>query len=306
MRPVEFESVGWPRCAVVIRTLNEARYLGALLDMIGRQSYPPACREVVVVDSGSSDETVAMAERAGCRIVFIDRENFSFGRSLNLGCDAAERADILVFVSGHCVPVSTQWLTELIRPFRQAAVAVTYGRQVGGPATKFSEHMLFEKYFPAKDGGDHQVAYFCNNANAAFRREAWASHRFDETLTGLEDMHLAQRCVAQGGLVVYAPGAAVFHYHHEKWPQVKRRYEREAVALQTIMPEVQVHAIDAMRYFLAGVWGDWRRAAAQACLLRNFVPIVAFRFCQYYGAWRGNHVHRKLSRRQKDRYFYPN
>ena len=294
-----------PNCSIVIRTLSEARYLGAALEAVAAQDYPAPCREVVVVDSGSTDATLQIAQKYGCRIVHIRREDFSFGRSLNVGCDAAQ-GDFLVFISGHCVPTDSSWLWNLLLPFRDEQVAITYGRQQGGPETKFSEHCLFEKYFPAAGDGGHQAPFFCNNANSAFRRTAWAGLRFDETLTGLEDMHLARRLWDGGARVAYVPGASVYHYHHETWRQVRRRYEREALALQKIMPEIAVHWHDALRYFLAGVLGDASRALAQKRLMSCFAEIVAFRYCQYEGAWRGNHQQRQLSRREKEKYFYPN
>lgn len=294
-----------PACSIVIRTLNEGRYLDRVLSAVARQNYPAPCREVVVVDSGSNDSTLDIASRHGCRVVRIAREEFSFGRSLNLGCDAA-RGEYLVFISGHCVPTDDEWLWRLLLPFRDADVAVTYGRQIGGPETRFSEHCLFEKYFPAAAADVHQAPFFCNNANAAFRRSAWAPHRFDETLTGLEDMHLARRLFEEGRRVVYAPAAVVHHFHHETWPQVRRRYEREAIALRRILPEIHVHWHDALRYFAAGVLGDSAKALAGREFWRHAAGIVAFRFCQYHGAWRGNHAHRALSRRKKEKYFYPN
>lgn len=293
-----------PACSIVIRTLNEDRYLDAALRAVAEQDYPAPCREVVVVDSGSTDDTLAIAERHGCRIVHIRREDFSFGRSLNVGCDAA-KGDFLVFISGHCVPTDPRWLWNLLLPFRHDNVAVTYGRQQGGPETKFSEHALFEKYFPAQGAGEHQAPFFCNNANAAVRRSAWTQVRFDETLTGLEDMHLARKLCEQGLSVAYAPQASVYHYHHETWRQVRRRYEREAIALQRIMPEIHVHWHDALRYFAAAVLGDCGRALARRTLLRNLPEILAFRYCQYSGAWKGNQNHRTLSRREKEKYFYP-
>jgi len=294
-----------PFVSIIIRTLNEGRYLDDVLKTIHDQRYPVTLLEVLIVDSGSTDDTLAIAERHGCKILNILREDFSFGRSLNLGCDAA-RGEILVFISGHCVPVDGNWLSSLVAPFRDSYLAITYGRQMGGPETKFSEQALFEKYFPAESDGGHQAPFFCNNANAALRKSVWAAIRFDESLTGLEDMHLAKRSISQGGKVSYIPTACVYHYHHEKWRQVKRRYEREAIALQAIMPEVHFVTLDAIRYFVAGVLGDWGKALKQRILLKHACPIIAFRFCQYYGAWRGNHIHRKLSKHQKERYFYPN
>ncbi len=292
-------------CSIVVRTLNEGKHLGSLAEGIRNQEYPQELIDLIMVDSGSTDNTLSIAENAGARILHLKRSEFSFGRSLNVGCDAAT-GEILVFVSGHCVPTNKEWLKRLINAFTEPSVSIAYGRQIGGPETRFSEHAIFGKYFPACAQNHHQSPFFCNNANLALRRECWAAYRFDESLTGLEDMHLARQLYQKKKHIIYVPEACVYHYHNESWRQVKRRYEREAIALREIMPEVHIHWHDAVRYFAAGVLGDWSRALQQNIFLKSAAEVVAFRFCQFYGAWRGNHAHRNLSRQQKDRYFFPN
>src|SRR3546814_9382361 len=89
--------------SIVIRTLNEARYLGELLEGIASQETQGLDVETVLIDSGSTDDTLAIAEKHGCVITHITREEFSFGRSLNLGCEAAQ-GEVLILISGHCVP----------------------------------------------------------------------------------------------------------------------------------------------------------------------------------------------------------
>ncbi len=289
--------------SIVIRTYNEARYLPELIESIQKQTVPSDLREIVLVDSGSTDGTLEIAEKYKCRIVHIKQSEFSFGRSLNLGC-AAARGEYLIFISGHCIPTANDWLEKLIKPLKENKSAITYGRQEGGAGSKFSETQLFAKYFPAADLPPPSP-FFCNNANAAMLREVWEKNPFDEALTGLEDMHLAKQIVEKGGKVRYVHDSSVYHYHHESWRKVKRRYEREAIALQKIMPEVHVHTSDAVRYFISGVLGDWSKAISQNCFLKCAWEIFAFRFCQYYGAWRGNHIHRQLSKAAKERYFYP-
>lgn len=290
-------------CSIIIRTLNEGRYLGQLLEGIRAQEYSQSEIEIIVVDSGSTDDTLAIAEKGGCRILHLKRSEFSFGRSLNIGCDAAN-GKYLVFISGHCVPVDKHWLSNLLQPFSDPNTAISFGRQVGGAETRFSEHSLFAKYFP-EHPEHNQPPFFCNNANLALRSECWKEHRFDESLTGLEDMYIAKQLWQQKRKIVYAPSASVYHYHHESWGQVRRRYERESLALREIMPEVHVQWHDAVRYFSAGVLSDLSDALQQRVFLSKAFQIVAFRFCQFYGAWRGNHLHRNLSRQRKERYFYP-
>lgn len=292
-----------PLASVIVRTFNEARHLPRALAQLTAQIVPspdPAL-ELIVVDSGSTDGTPEIARRAGARVLTISREEFTFGRSLNLGCESA-RGEFLVFISGHCIPLASTWLEELLSPFQNPAVGLVYGRQVGGSSTKFSEARVFAKYYPPD--APSQSSSFCNNANAALRRSLWRRFRFEEDLTGLEDLAMGKKLAHAGFTVSYASLAVVQHLHEESWPQVHRRYEREAIALQAIQPNLQFHARDAVLCFTSAVWSDLR-AAFRARSLGALPGILAYRWNQFHGAWCGHRVHRKLSQREKLRYFYP-
>lgn len=289
--------------SIIVRTLNEARHLGELLMAIEEQDCPGFRPEVIVVDSGSTDGTLAIAHRHGCRVYNIDRSEFSFGRSLNQGCSRAQ-GDILIIISGHCIPTDVHWLSRLCAPISDGRADYVYGGQVGGSGSRWSERRIFAKYFPnlsrVPTGG-----YYCNNANSAIARDVWEKYGFDEDLTGLEDMELAQRLVRDGGRVGYVADAQVVHLHSETWRVVRRRFEREAIALQRIMPQVHVGALDMARYFMTSVIKDMGVALAQGELFRNCVEIVAYRWNQYLGTYLGNRELRKLSHAEKEKYFYP-
>ncbi|TRO95892.1 glycosyltransferase family 2 protein [Glycocaulis profundi] len=290
--------------SIVIRTYNEAKWLPEALRGVQAQELGDLKAEVVLVDSGSTDDTREIARAHGCRIVEIAKSDFTFGRSLNYGCDAALGRN-LVFISGHCIPDSPRWLANLIRPLDEGLCVYSYGRQYGRPdVTKFSEEMLFRKYFPEASALP-QDGFFCNNANAALPKAVWSEHPFDEEVTGLEDMVLAKRLVEQDMKIGYVADAPVIHLHEETWSKVKIRYEREAVALQDIMPEVHLRFRDLVRYTAAGVFHDWSEALSRKTFWREAGGIVMFRAMQYWGAYQGNNNHRRLSQSRKDRYFYP-
>ena len=291
------------KISVVIRTYNEQRYLRELLQGIEDQVRDGHEIETVLVDSGSTDDTLRIAGQFNVRIVHIAKADFSFGRSLNLGCEAAS-GDALVFISGHCIPTGKRWVADLVAPLGRDKIAYSYGGQLGGDASYFSECQIFGKYFPTKDKLP-QAGFYVNNANAALLRSVWQEERFDEELTGLEDMHLAKRLLAKGYLVGYVAKAAVFHLHNETWSQVRRRFEREAIALQYIMPEVHLARWDVFRYFFSAVFLDLGAAFRQGVLLKHMTSVLAYRFNQFMGSFRGNHFHRQLSRAVKEAYFYP-
>lgn len=288
--------------SIIIRTLNEERYLGELLQAIDSQIHSDFDIEVVLVDSGSTDETLPIATSFGCRITHISKNDFSFGRSLNLGCSFA-KGDRLVFISGHCIPCQSDWLSRLVAPLNEQCDYV-YGRHVERDTTKFSEKQHFAKYFPAESRLP-QVGFFCNNANAAIKREVWEKYRFNEELTGCEDMYLARQIVENGGSIGYCAEAPVYHIHNETWRALLLRFEREAVALQKIIPEVQVNFLDMIKFIAVGIIKDFRAALGYGVFWSEAKSIVIFRTLQYFGAYRGNHIQRQLSQATKMKYFYP-
>ncbi|MFV7639062.1 glycosyltransferase [Shewanella algae] len=292
-----------PLASVVIRTLNEERYLTELLTEISRQNCNLVDLEIVLIDSGSTDRTLSIAESFGARITHIKKSEFTFGRSLNKGCEFA-KGDYFIFVSGHCIPASVDWIDELCKPFVDKVAEYSYGRQIGRDSTKFSEQCHFNKWFP-EYSKIPQEGYFCNNANAAVTRETWLKYGFCERLTGLEDMHLAKRLVEDGGKVAYVATAPVYHIHDETWAQVKTRYEREAYALKEIMPDVHFSFGDFIRYYISGVMSDCGAAIRNRAFLANVKDIFLFRFNHYWGTYVGNHEVRKLSKKKKMDYFYP-
>ncbi len=290
--------------SVVVRALNEEKWLGQALAACKSQTLAEGRQiELILVDSGSTDATVPIAREHGARIVHIRKEDFTFGRSLNVGCEAA-RGEILVFMSAHCIPMTDAWLERLIRPIEDGLCDYTYGRQAGHAASRFSERQVFAHYF-GETSRLPQQGFFCNNANSAIRADVWRRHRFDEAVTGLEDMVLAKTLAAAGGRIGYVAEAPVAHIHEESLKQTLRRYYREALTMRVIMPEVHFHIWDMASCFLAGVIHDARAAMREKVFWKEAGGIIGYRFSQYWGTYRGHNEHRVLSQAQKISYYYP-
>lgn len=290
--------------SVIIRTFNEEKYLEELLTSIKLQNTHGLKVEIVLVDSGSTDRTLEIAQRNGCHVEKIEKNKFSFGGSLNRGCRAAA-GDFLAIISGHCIPKDENWLFELCQPLIEEQAHYTYGRQLGGAKNHFSEQQIFRKNFPNQSQVPQEEGFFCNNANSAIRKDVWMNQKFDEDLTGLEDMEMAQRIVATGGKIAYVATAQVYHHHQESWSQIRRRFKREALALRKIMPQVQVSLWDTLRYIILSCFGDWRSKSETNHSSKKLSKIILYRWNQYIGTWLGNHDHRKITKMEKEKYFYP-
>jgi glycosyltransferase involved in cell wall biosynthesis len=290
-----------PKISIVVRALNEGAHIGRLLEGVGHQSFRDY--EVILVDSGSNDDTAAIARRHGARVVKIRPEEFSFGRALNFGC-AAATGEVLVFASAHVYPTHDDWLERLVAPFADPKVGLVYGGQRGNETTRFSERRIFETWFPARAEADHEHP-FCNNANCAIRRELWTQTPYDESLTGLEDLDWARKITERGYKNVYDPLASVIHVHEETPRKVFNRYRREAIALKRIYPDTHMSMAGFVYLLIRNILADAAAAAREGKLLRYFPEIVWFRACQFSGAWVGYREKNASVEKLRRRFYYP-
>lgn len=298
-----------PRASIIVRALNEGKYLGPLFEALQRQK--DQSFEIILVDSGSSDGSVQIGESHGVRVEHIRPEDFTFGRSLNYGCRAA-KGEFLVMLSAHTLPMHDDWLGNLLAPFDDARIKVCYGKQRGGEQNKFSECCLMQSWFPEEDL-EPQEDYFCNNANCAVRRTDWERRPYDESLTGLEDLAWAKEAVKEGGLVAYVASAGIYHIHEETWEKVRKRYYREALAFQDIEPEAYFGFADLLRYSVLNIASDLRTAFGQGSF-RTVPEIFLFRLNQSRGTYRA-YVEREARKarevpddklmRLRDRFYHP-
>jgi rhamnosyltransferase len=287
--------------SLVIRALNEDQHIGRLLAGIERQTIKPD--EVILVDSGSTDATVDIASHFGCQVVHITPEDFSFGRSLNLGMHAAS-GDIVVIPSAHVYPLRNNWIEALISPFESPSVGLSYGRQVGEDRTKYSEHRILANWFPP-ESNLNQRHPFCNNANAAVRKSVWEEHRYDEFLTGLEDIDFANRIQKQGWQLSYVAEAEVVHVHEESWSQIRNRYRREAIAHRAIFQDQAMTIFETVRLVVANIRNDWKSARDDRMLLTHVQDIVLFRVNQFLGTFKGFRHTGPPSSDLKRLFYYP-
>lgn len=289
------------RVSAVIRAYNEGKHIGRLLKGFEQQTVK--LDEIILVDSGSTDDTVAIAEEAGCTVVHIAKSEFSFGRALNRGCATAS-GDILLFASAHVYPVYNTYVEQIVSAFDRGGVALAYGRQVGDERTKFSESRVMLKWFPHQNIWD-QGHPFSNNANAAVLSSVWQQLRYDETLTGLEDLDFAKRALDKGFKIAYVADAPVVHVHDETWSLIRNRYRREAMAYARIVEGSKMTLPRAMGLAVSNIAGDYREAVRANRVRNNVLSIPLFRFAQFIGAWEGFRAPNDMSGQLLQRFYYP-
>jgi cellulose synthase/poly-beta-1,6-N-acetylglucosamine synthase-like glycosyltransferase len=233
----------------------------------------------------------------------MDPGEFTFGRSLNKGCAHAE-GELIVIASAHVYPVYPDWLEKLLAPFEGPDVALVYGKQRGSKASHFSELQIFASWFP-EESSLQQKHPFCNNANAAIRRSLWEQRPYDETLPGLEDLDWATWALSQGHRIAYSAEAEVVHIHEESFAQIYNRYRREAMGLKQIHPQEFFHLYDLLRLYLSNVISDLWHALGAGRIRKDFFDVLAFRWMQFWGTYRGFRQAGPLTGELKRAFYYP-
>ena len=287
-------------CSIVIRAYNEEKYIGRLLEGIHQQMVKDV--EIILVDSGLTDGTVSIAEAFGVHLVRIPSAEFTFGRSLNFGVQAATR-EFIVIASAHVYPVYPDWIESLLRPFEDAHVALTYGKQRGPATAKYSEQQVYHQWYPDFSKPDQPIT-FCNNANAAIRKSFWEKNKYDETLTGLEDVAWGKWAKEQGYKIAYVAEAEIIHIHNETPHGVYNRYRREAMALRKIYPEANFNLYDFFRLTITNIVSDMWHAARERVLLKNLTSIFWFRFMQFFGTYVGHRETSLVTPQLRETFYY--
>jgi len=231
------------KISIIIRTKNEARTLPRVLQGIKDQVFNEEV-EVIVVDSGSSDNTLAYARDAGCSTVLLPEGDFSFGRSINEGVKNAQ-GDFIVLLSGHTVPADNNWLSELINGFTltghaDQTIAAAFGRQIPIKGYDPFEEWQFLRNFPSKISTVRRLVLkgdTFSNASCAIRREILLKYPFDETLPGSEDREWAGRIRKNGFKIKYIPESQVLHSHSLSYQAVYKRKFIQAKARKMIYPK---------------------------------------------------------------------
>lgn len=204
--------------------------------------------DLLVADSGSTDDSRSVAEAAGARIIDVPSAEFSHGGTRNLLAREACGTHV-AFLSQDSVPADEHWLGRLLQGFGLAEdVALVFGpyrpRRGASPMVRRELDSLFESFSPDgrprvdraespdEGGGLGRRVYF-TDANGCLARAAWERVPFREVRYA-EDQVLARDLLAAGYSKAYHPDAAVIHSHEYPPIQLFRRCFDEWRALREV------------------------------------------------------------------------
>lgn len=195
------------RVSIIIPAKNEAGVIGGCLQSLVQTDFPPKNREVIVVDNGSSDDTVAIslgyAERLNLRVA---RNQEGYISTLRNRGAAMARGEVLAFLDADCAPAQ-DWLTEAIKvcsPQRIVGAFYQIPSESSWVARVWYGHEYKEKQGP--------VAFIPSGDLIMCRDTFLEVGGFDETIETNEDYDFCQRALAAGFDVVAFTQLAVTHF----------------------------------------------------------------------------------------------
>ena len=226
-----------PRISIVVCTYNGARTLRETLAHLHHLHYTDY--EVLVVDDGSTDDSAAIAKRAGVRLISTPNRGLSSAR--NTGMEAAT-GEIVVYIDDDAYP-DRDWLAYLAQMFRTTDHAA-----VGGPnLAPAGDGDIAECVVNAPGGPVHVLltdteAEHIPGCNMAFRKSCLqAIGGFDTKFrVAGDDVDVCWRIQQRGWTIGFSPAAVVWHHRRNSvrayWKQ-QQGYGKAEALLERKWPE---------------------------------------------------------------------
>lgn len=216
---------------ILVPTLNAGCKFTELLESIGNQTV--SIHRKLVIDSGSSDDTVSLAKKYQFEVLSIDKASFNHGGTRQLAVDYLEDIDIAVYLTQDAILQDEYSVANLIQPFGNKKVGAAYGRQLShrGASPFATQARLFNypessqirSYADKKTYG--MKTAFMSNSFAAYRVSSLqAVGGFPNHVIVSEDMYVAARMLMKNYLIAYAADACAYHSHDYSISQELKRY----------------------------------------------------------------------------------
>jgi len=255
--------------SVVVIGRNEGARLERCLRSVAAMERQGFDTETVYVDSGSSDNSIAIAERLGATTVALKASRPTAAMGRNAGWRIA-RGETVLFLDGDTV-LDARFVLESLGEFTDPAVAVIWGHR----REMFARQSIYNRVLDLDWVYAPGCTEFCGG-DALFRREVLeATGGFDETLIAGEEPELCRRILGLGFKIVHVDRAMTKHdLAITKFSQYWRRATRAGHAFAEVSERF---AATANPFWLEDARRNRRRALVLlGMVLATLVAGVAF------------------------------
>lgn len=262
------DTVQTPVCSIVIPTKNGGELFHKALAAWTEQTLWNQC-ELIIVDSGSQDDTVAAAKQAGAQVFEIPPAEFNHGATRDYGISLANSEYIILTVQD-AVASHPQVLERLVAALQLPAVAGAYTRQLPqadadvltkrnldgwlvGKLQREERFIPHEGWYEALTPMEKLTFCTFDNVCSAIRKSVWQQDHFGTVDFG-EDVDWAKRVLLAGHHIIYEPDAAVIHSHDRS---LAYDYKRTYVCHRKLYTLFGLHLAPDFK----GLWRCWLSAS---------------------------------------------
>jgi glycosyltransferase involved in cell wall biosynthesis len=294
------------KVSVVIPTKNASLLFYETLEKLKAQEYDGNI-ELIVLDSGSTDDTVALAGQYGALVTTIPPEKFDHGLTRNHGIEIAS-GDIVVLMSQDATPGNQHLIHNLVTAFDDPKVAGAFARQEPHEDADVLTKRNLKNWITGQKKEDvrwitdtiayqnmspMERFYFCSfdDVCSAIRKKVWKFIPFKANEFG-EDIEWAQDVLEAGWKIAYWPTAYVIHSHKRSY---KDEYLRTILCHKKLYRQFGIRTVPSRKQVVFSTFNsikqDWGYALQNekrpGALSKLLAEIPALSFASVYGQYNG-------------------
>ena len=217
--------------ALIVPTLNPGSIWEKWVDGLLAQSIKPS--RVIIIDSGSTDNTLDICHTEGFDVVSINKTEFNHGGTRQQALQYVNNIEFVIYMTQDAILAKKDSLLSILQPFTDSTVAAVCGRQLphldAGPIGSHARLFTYSDTSLTRTIRDvHHAGLktaFLSDSFAAYRTSALSEvGGFPKNVIYGEDMYVAAKMLQAGHKIVYAADACVYHSHDYSLIQEMKRY----------------------------------------------------------------------------------
>jgi len=263
-----------PELSIIITTHNSEELIKRCIDSISSQTYPREKFEIVVVDDGSKDKSVKIANDAGADKI-IEVNPCSLSKARNIGVENSS-ANLLAFIDSDC-EAKKDWVKGILNGLKNV-------QSLSGPIYNGNPDypVAWAEYF-IEFGGFHEFRKkgkirFLPGCNAAFTREVFNKAGGFTDLRVSDDVLFGESLRKAGVESFFIPDVEIYHICRTELNKLQNNMTllgKYFVRTRRHAPQIPYTSLIRSRFFIPIIFLSKivlsSKYAIQAKKLKNFV-----------------------------------
>jgi len=256
--------------SIVIPTKNAGAELRLLLKKLKAQVGLKPC-EIILVDSGSSDDTATIAQAEGAKVVVIKSEEFDHAFARNQGA-ASATGDYILFMVQDALPLTNFWLWEMVTALQANSLAAVscaeYPRsdsdlfyqflihsQYGGPGLNQNRLLAWDNSCSSYLGLRSNAQL--SNVAALIRSDAFMRYGYRKAYA--EDLDLGIRLIRDGHRLGFLHSTRVLHSHNRPAHYFLKRAYTDVRFLVDVFPNFSYPEVEHRERLFSDIFSLYER-----------------------------------------------